>query len=210
MSGGICLDSPTDQSGGNSPPAKAPRSPEQIIAAYEKLLAKAQTSDDGKRKEAFGGFGAIEKHFDQYVEALQQSGRAAEVRRLIAELAPYWEHASGYSKLGNAAYKCGQFDLAEEFFLKYRKGCANYERGEEMGLLAEMWCRDGKQDAAKNLLLDCLRRVLEESKTASGSDRDLFEKWFQKQRGTFLRLFPADEAVLLAQSIPSSTRGPRG
>jgi hypothetical protein len=191
-------------------PTKASRLPEQIIAAYEKLLAKAKTSDDKKRKEAFNGFGAIEKHFDQYVDALQQTSRGSDVRRLVADFAPYWEHASGYSKLGNAAYKCGQFDLAEEFFLKYRNGCTNYERGEEMGLLAEMWCRDGKRNAAQDLLLDCLRRLFEQSKTAEGSDRDLFEKWFQNQRGTFFKLFPADEALLIAQSIPSSTLRPHG
>lgn len=185
--------------------AKPPRSAEQIITAYERILAEAQRAADKKREEAFGGFGPIEKHFDQYVDALRREGRTQDIRNLIARLAPYWEHASGYSKLGNAAFNSGQPDLAEEFFLKYRNGCANYERGEEMGLLAEMWSRDGKQDAAKALLLDCLRRLFEESKTATDSDQTLFEKWFQNQRGTFLRLFPTDESVLATQSIPEST-----
>lgn len=184
-------------------PVAPPRPPEQVIVAYEKLLAQAQSAED--KKEAFRMFSPIDKHFDQYINALLSLGRTAEIRNLIPRLAPYWDHASGYSKLGNAAYRCGQLDLAEEFFLKYRSGCTNFERGEEMGLLAEMWCQSGKQEAAKDLLLDCLVRLFDESKTATGSDKALFEKWFQTQRGTFLKLFPADEHLLEARSIPSTT-----
>lgn len=118
---------------------------------------------------------------------------------------PYWDHPSGYSTLANAAFKTGQLDLAEEFCLKYREHCKNYERGEEMAMLAEMWCDHGKQEAARELLIDCLVRLFEESKTATGSDKTLFEKWFQNQRGTYRKLFPAEEALLAAKSIPSST-----
>ena len=168
-------------------------------------MSESDRAEGKKKKEAFGSFGPIEKHFDQYVDALHRSGRGKDIRSLMAILTPHWEHASGYSKLGNGAFKCEQLDLAKQFFLKYREGCVNYERGEEMGLLAEMWCRDGNLEAARDLLFDCLHRLVAESKTASGSDKTLFEKWFQNQRGTFLKLFPGEEALLATQAIPSST-----
>ncbi len=120
-------------------------------------------------------------------------------------LAPHWGRTEGYSKLGNAAFKCEQLDLANQFFLKYHECCVNYERGEEMGLLAEIWCRDGKPESARDLLLDCLHRLVAGSESASGSDEALFEKWFQNQRGKFLKLFPGEEALLATQGIPAST-----
>jgi hypothetical protein len=55
-------------------------------------------------------------------------------------------------------------------------------------------------------MINCIERILTDSKTATGSDVDLFEEWFQNQRGTLLNLFPAEGEKLLAQrSIPAST-----
>ena len=96
--------------------------------------------------------------------------------------------------------------MAESFLLKARDKCANWERSEEMGSLAQIWCQRGRPDEAKALLLDCLRRLLAESKTATGSDKQLFENWFQNQRAALLRLFPSGgEADLAAGGIPGST-----
>jgi len=187
-------------------PGKPAKPPEQIISAYEKLLAQAQQTGAEKRKESFDHFGPLGKHLDKYTGALRATGRASEIRAVVQVLAPHWDHVTGFGNLGIAAFKCGQLDLAEGFFLKYRDQSKNYERGEEMRLLAELWCGSGKHEPAKQLLLDCLRRLLQESTTATGSDKALFEEWFQSQRSAFLKLFPADaEALLAAGAIPSST-----
>ena len=187
----------------------APVSPKpagQIIAAYQKLLSEAQQETGAARKEAFDSFGPLEKHFDAYAEALARAGRTAEMDSTIQLLAPHWDRCSGYLKLGAGAFRCGQLDLAESLLLKARNKCADWERSEEMGLLAEIWCRDGRQDEAKALLLECLRRLLVESKSATGSDKQLFERWFQRQRGVLLKLFPSDaEATLAEGSVPGST-----
>ena len=121
-------------------------------------------------------------------------------------LAPLWDHNSGYGRLGKAAFKCGEHSLAESFFLKLRANYDDSHRSEEMGLLAEIWCKRGKQEDAKSLLIDCLRKLVDESKTATGSDKGLFENWFQNQRGTLLSLFPSEgETALAASAIPRST-----
>ena len=184
----------------------APKPAEQIIAAYQKLLAEAQPEAGAAREKVFDICGPLETHFDRYADALVCAGRAAEMASTIQLLAPHWEHCSGYLKLGAGAFKCGQFELAESFLLKARDKCANWERSEEMALLAQIWCQRGRPDEAKVLLLDCLRRLLAESKTASGSDKQLFENWFQNQRTALLRLFPSDgEADLAVGGIPGST-----
>jgi hypothetical protein len=187
-------------------PPVSPKPAEQIIAAYQKLLSAAQQEAEAGQTEAFDSMGPLEKHFGTYADALMRAGRAAEVAATSELLAPHWEHCSGYLKLGAGAFRCGQFDLAESLLLKAREKCENWEHSEEMGWLAEIWCQRGRQADAKALLMECLTRLLSESKTATGSDKQLFEDWFQNQRGAFLRLFPADGATALAAGgIPDST-----
>lgn len=187
-------------------PPTPPRPPEQIIAAYEKHLAEARVADGKKREVAFSYRGVVAKYFEEYLDALVQVGRSADTRDLIQLFAPEWDHPAGFGRLGKAALKAGHFDIAEDLFLKYRHRCANYERGEEMGLLAEIWCRNGKRDDARDLLIECLQRLLVESKTATGSDIALFEKWFQQKRADFLKSFPSDaEPLMAAKGIPQST-----
>jgi hypothetical protein len=183
-----------------------PKPPEQIIAAYEKLLAEAESAEGKQREEAFRTYRPVAKYLGKYLDALQRQGRTGEIGKVIERLAPHWEHAGGYSALGMAAWKCGQTQLAEDFFVKYRDRCANYERAEEMGHLAEIWHRAGKLDSARDLLLDCLRRLLIGSKSAEGADKRLYEEWYQRQRIVFLKLFRDGEKVLAEQSIPSTTR----
>lgn len=187
-------------------PAEPPKSPEQIIAAYEKLLSEAQKAEGKKRQKAFRSYGKLGQHFDLYVDALIRAGRSSGIREILQVMSPYWNDLEGLGRFGKAAFKAGDMEIAEGYFVKYRNQCSNYERSEEMGLLAELWCRDGKQEAARELVLDCLRRLLEESKTATGSDEDLFEKWFQNKREVFLKLFPGDgEGGLIRMAVPKST-----
>lgn len=183
-----------------------PRPAKEIIAAYSKLLSEADRQKGKARTEALGSFGPLEKHFDAYASALATTGRAAEIEPVIQLFAPHWDHCSGYLKLGAAAFKCGRRNIAEDFLIKAHDKCTNWERSEEMALLAEIWCGRGQQSDAKSLLIECLNRLLAESKTVTGSDRQLFEKWFQTQRAALLKLFPQDgEAVLAASGIPNAT-----
>jgi hypothetical protein len=184
----------------------SPKPAKKVIAAYQRLLSDAQKQDGKARKEAFDSFGPLGKHFEEYANALVLIGREKEIVAVINLLAPFWDHNSGYGTLGKAALKCGEHSLAESFFLKLRSNYKDSHRGEEMGLLAEIWFKREKNEDAKELLLDCLRKLVAESKTATGSDKRFFEDCFQNQRGTFLRLFPQDgETVLAAGGIPTST-----
>src|SRR5262249_50068693 len=143
---------------------------------------------------------------EEYLDALVSVGRSADARDVIQFLATEWDGLDEICMLGKAAFKSCHFDIAEEFFLKDRNQCTNYERGDEMGLLAEIWCRNGKRDEAGDLLIDCLQRLLAERKTAEGSDKALFEEWFQQKRADFLKLFPAEaEGAMAAKGIPEST-----
>lgn len=188
------------------PPPPAPKRPEQVIASYQKLLSEAQQWRGTEK--AFEHFGPLGKHLDAYASALAQLGRGAEIRPTIGLLAPQWDHCSGCVELGSTAFKCGQVDLAEELLVKSREKCENWERNEEMGFLAEIWWGQGRREDGKTLLIECLRRLLDGSKEATGSDKQLFEEWFQNQRRSLLKLFPSDgHAALDANRIPSSTLG---
>ena len=59
-----------------------------------------------------------------------------------------------------------------------------------MGFLAEIWKKRGRSEEAQTLLIDALKGLQEEWHTATGSDRKLFEDWFQTRRSTYLKLFP--------------------
>ncbi len=125
---------------------------------------------------------------------------------MIEQFAPYWDHNLGYGKLATAAFHSGNFDIAERFILKLKQS-QNWERAKEIGFLAEIWHNRGKTEEAHARLIECLKRLIEESKTANGSDRNLFEKWFQQHRSTYLKLFPdKGEETLEKNGIPTTTR----
>ena len=104
---------------------------------------------------------------------------------------------------------CCLQDLAKvfQYLERLRQASKDWPRSEEMGLLAEIWFKQGRTDDAHALLIDCLKRLLEESKTATGSDRKLFEDWFQRHRSTYRKLFPnRADASLEKNGIPATTR----
>jgi hypothetical protein len=156
---------------------------------YERLLRIArqhlQESDSLLDNSSAAGAG-----FDKYVNALVELQRPLEIVPLIELFAPHWEHNLGYGQLGNAAFKAGRDDLAEKYYLRLKEGLEDWQRVEEMSHLAEIWHRRGKQEKARCLLLECMRKVLEQGRKADGSDRKLYEECFQNHRRTFLRLFP--------------------
>lgn len=180
-----------------------PKPAEHVILAYQKLLANVQNASEKKVEKAANWLGPVGKHLDRYARALAQSGRTLEIRPAIELLKPHWDHVSGYGMLGSAAYICGQKDIAEAFFLKCRNNGESFQRGKEMDALAELWCECGKCENAKDLLLDCLQRLIEESKTAAGIDKIQFEEWFQTRRSTLLKLFSSKgEEALKKRGIP--------
>lgn len=188
-------------------PAQAPRSPEQIIAAYERLLAEAESADPKRQANLVGSCSIVATKLDDYAEALIATGRATQVRRAVELLARHSEYDWKLAELGEVASKCDQLDLAERLLLKVREDDKTYEIGEAMGLLAAAWCRQGRTDAAKDLMVDCLLRIL------NGVNPELKEEtreiWFRNHRERFLQLFPEGEALLLKQGIPKSLAGNR-
>jgi hypothetical protein len=184
----------------------SPKPDDAVVAAYLKLLSDAEKQEGKARKEAFNNFGPLGKHFEQYVDALVRTRREKDIVATLRLLAPFWDHNGGYETIGKAAFKCGEHELAEGFLLKLRKNDKNSHRSEAMGLLAEIWWKRGNQEDAKELLLDCLHKLIAESKTATGSDKRFFEDRFQHHRATMLKLFERDgEKLLAASGIPRST-----
>jgi hypothetical protein len=185
--------------------APIPKPPAEIIGAYEKLLVETKAKSGKEREDAFGMFRPLSKHLQRYVDALVQTGRVAEIVPVVDLFEPYSNHCSGYTNLSSAAYKCGQMELAERLLLKTREECAHWERGDEMGRLAEIWSKQGRTEEARALLIECLQRLSDQSKTAKGSDKKLYEKWFQNQRSAYLTLFPGEADKLAAHGLPDST-----
>jgi hypothetical protein len=179
-----------------------PKPTRQVIAAFEKLLEKASGLAGKKRSDAYDVFGALDKHLETYLSALRQTGRAPDVRKTLDLLKPL---SDGLSNLGLAAWKAGESEVAESEFLNYRNTITDYQRGDEMGYLAEIWFAKGKRGEAMDLLVDCLKRLLDESKTATGSDIDLFERWFQERKATLAKLFPDAGEIMARAGVPETT-----
>lgn len=183
-----------------APPLPKPAG--QVITAYEKLLQKAPELAGKEHSEAYEILGPLGEHLETYLSALRDTGRASDVRKTIELLKPLADQLSNF---GLAAWKAGEIEVAESEFLRYRNTITDYQRGDEMGYLAEIWFANGKKDDARDLLVDCLKRLLEESKTATDSDIDLFEKWFQQRKATLARLFPDADDILARAGVPQAT-----
>jgi hypothetical protein len=152
-------------------------------------------------------FNPLGEAFEKYVESLAASGRHADVDAVIEVFSPHWDHNLGYGKLGTAAFRCERFELAERYFIQLKSSMPAWHRSETMGFLAQIWHRNGRTEDAHELLVECLKRLLDESQSATGSDKKLFEDWFQNHRSTYLQLFPErGDAALAEHRIPRTTR----
>jgi hypothetical protein len=176
-------------------------------SAYELLLEAAKPADPSVRDELFDTFSPLGKNLEAYTDALVVLKRQDKLPALVEMFRPHWDHNYGYGKLGAIAFRAGHDSLAEPFFLKLLgPSDKGWCRSEHVGMLAEIWCRQGRQDEARTLLIEAMRGVLDESRSATGSDRQFYEEWFQNQRTAFLRLFPKEgEAALSRLKFPSST-----
>ena len=166
-------------------------------------IVKSLPADDAE--DAYGLSGPISGNFEEYVDILVEAGRGEEVLPMIEQLEPHWDHNTGYGQLGEAAYKVGDLATAERFLTKLKAAYPDWRRSERMSLLARLWHEHGKADQARDLLLDCLTGLTQEAKEATGSDRELFEEWYQNHRTTFLHLFSGGNESLKGAGLPETT-----
>ncbi len=177
-------------------------------AAYEAILGAVAEADPAIHAEVLDSFSMLGEHFDEYVDALIESGRQGEIPGLIERFRPHWDHNLGYGRLGSAAFKSGHDELAESFIVRLRHSAKDWCRSEEMNALAEIWQRQGREEQARSLLIGAMKGLLDQSRAATGSDRRLFEQWFQNRRSAYLKLFPDQgNEDLRHHGIPSSTLG---
>jgi hypothetical protein len=178
-----------------------------LAAAYDRWLSIVKDAGPDVLREAVNGLSSILRNeFSPYVDALIETGRGSEIPALIERFAPHWEHNLGYGLLGRAAFKIKQFDRSEQYFTKLREGMEHYCRSENMSHLAEIWAQQGKQVQAKELLVDCLRKLqvlVKDSKHAM--DREQYEGEYQFHRQTYMRLFPETaEQEFVQAGIPAT------
>lgn len=177
-----------------------------ICRAYEMILALVNEADPEIAEELANSHSPLGENFEHYVDALIELKREVEVASLIAKLRPQWDHNLGYGMLGSAAFKSEHDQLAESLLVQLRNSFDDWCRASEMNILAEIWCKKGRVEEANALLIDAMKGLLEESRSATGSDRSLFEEWFQDRRSAYLRLLPdRGERELERNGIPPST-----
>lgn len=180
-----------------------------LAAAYEALLEVAREAGVPD-EETFEISTAIGIHFADYIDALLELGRGDEIGPIIETCEPFWLHNWGFGHLGTAAFKAELWEQAERYFLLLKEGLADWPRAREMSLLAELWFKKGRCDDARQLLLDCLKKLSAQAQSASVTDRKTWDGWFQTHRATFLRLFPEEKKRLESHGIPEALRGAGG
>lgn len=173
--------------------------------AYESLLTIVGSMEPSLQSEVLDCFSPLGQAFEGYIDALIELNRQADVPALLEKFRPHWNHNQGHRMLGRAAFKSGHDEIAK-FFLKLDRSVEGWCRGEDVDFLAEIWKKEGRFEDAHALLIDALKSLHEQSRTATGSDRKLFEKWFQSRRSKYLELFPErGDAELRRQGVALST-----
>ncbi len=181
-----------------------PPSMETIVSVYQRFLQAVQAMTPNPREDPFGYNTPISEGFEAYVTALVQIGDAAALSAAVTLLEPHWDHVSGYGDLGAAAFKAGDHQTAERLLLKLRASYEDFPQAEEMGMLAEIWQQRGDGEQSRQLLIECMKRLMDEISASPDSNRALFEEWFQNHRRTYLRLFPDQDADLVQAGLPAS------
>jgi hypothetical protein len=131
----------------------------EFLVRYERALSSARAASVDAREEAFDSFAPIARHAERYVALMTAKGRTEEMRAFIDELAPFWDHNSGYAELGTLAFAANLLDVAKQFLEKLRVSYPHHYRSETMGLLARVYASEGKQAAGVALLRDCIARI---------------------------------------------------
>lgn len=173
---------------------------------YEEMLKIALSKPEDIRDDALDIFTPLGVNFDAYIDALTELDRQAEVPATIDIFRKHWDHNFGNGKLGAAAFRSGHKGVAEPFFVKIRNEMQDWCRVDEMADLAQIWLEDGRSEEAHTLVIDSLKGLLDQSRSATGSDRGLFEKWYRARVERYLQLFPdRGSEELKKQGLPEST-----
>jgi hypothetical protein len=170
------------------------RQPEAIIRAYEQLLNQARELSGAKLDDALSSIGTLARHLLDYADALTAIGQTERLREALDFLAPHWQYPSGFAELGNAAFRCGLEDHAEQFYAQYRESYDDAYRGGEVDRLAEIWLRHGRNDEARQLLVGCLAQAIRAVADAEPCDRRFLAKCYRRLYQTYGGLFPDSAA----------------
>lgn len=176
---------------------------EAEVGVYRRFLELAERADESVRDAVHEEGSVLGRRFDRYVDALVTLDRSVEIAGALDLFAPHWDSNLGYSLLGGAAFKAGQRDVAEGYFMKLREEMEEYYSCEEMSWLAEIWHDRGEVEETRELLIDCLRKLVSEIEESKyNSDRKQYAEEYQHHRSTYLRLFANGEEELGAAGIP--------
>lgn len=170
----------------------------------QKYFAALETLPAKDREEALGTL----RHADDFQQALVtliDSPHREWVAQLLTILEPVWDHNAGYAHLGDLAFRLKDYATAERLLLKFKNECDGWARGDEIATLAKIWLERGEVNAARQLMVDCLTELAEEAQSATGSDREEYEEWYQNQLTKFRELFPVDATNLAKLGVRETT-----
>jgi hypothetical protein len=177
-----------------------------VIETYQRLLSLAEQTTVITADRAFETDSPLYDRFADYVKAMDEEKRAAELMPLVHRFLRLWPDYSR-PKLGLAALKAGDPDLSGEL-LTPLKEIENWHRREEVESLALLWLTKGEPAKAGGLMLECLQLILADSLEATGSDIKFHEKFYQSQREAAFRVIHAGGVAGGIESLPESTLKP--
>lgn len=158
---------------------------ETLATLYERFLDAAKSLPEANHEGIYDSFTVLGKNFSGYVEVRKKRGDKQRITELIETFAPHWDHNLGYGTIGNAAFDAEQWDLAERYFLKLKKGMDSYVRCEEMSRLASIWHACGETKQAKDLIIECMAGTLKQIRESKyNSDRDMFAGEYSSRKKT--------------------------
>ena len=175
------------------------------IAFYRRIKSCVERCPVSLQAELTDKLSVLGRLFRDYVNALFEQGKLAEIDSIREYFAVRWNSLMEAGDLGFAALRCGHNDLAEQYFLRvFREG--DYHRWECMSDLAAIWFQRGEVERADALLIDCMRKLVGEIERSSyKTDRDTYYVEYQHHRATYLRLFSTMRAVGSFNAEPQAT-----
>lgn len=183
--------------------ARGGKKEQYLLEKYAEILDWTEDADGPARERIFSTNGLLGEHFDAYAAALVASGDSGKVPELIERFALHWQFPFGYNRFGKAAYRAGRLDLAEQWLAKIATDYEYRHQDPEMSVLAEIWQGRGEVDKARELLLDCLHKLTDDSRAAKYEEaKRRAAELYRQHRATFLRLFPEGAAALEAKGLP--------
>ena len=177
---------------------------ETLATLYERFLDAAKSLPEANHEGIYDSFTVLGENFSGYVEVLKKRGDKQRIVELIETFAPHWDHNLGYGTIGNAAFDAEQWDLAERYFLKLKKGMDSYVRCEQMSRLASIWHARGETKQAKDLILECMAGTLKQIRESKyNSDRDMFAGEYEFHRKSLIELSPEAQDLLAQHQLPA-------